>query len=105
VVNLKNFYERFQQQNAELICISSDSPEIQQRTVSENNLPFPLYSDASREVIRYYGVLNEQGTLARPSTFVIDKQGVVRFAYVRDDPGDRPMNTRLLGILRQANQS
>jgi len=105
VVNLKSFYERFRQQNAELICISSDSPEIQQRTVNEYNLPFPLYSDSNREVIRRYDVLNQQGTLAKPSTFIIDKEGVVRFAYVRDDPGDRPMNTRILGVLRQANQS
>jgi peroxiredoxin len=48
--------------------------------------PFPVLSDASRAVVKEYGVYVranfESINIARPSTFVIDAKGVVRFMHV-----------------------
>ena len=48
--------------------------------------PFPVLSDASRTVVKEYGVYVranfESVNIARPSTFVIDAKGVVRFMHV-----------------------
>jgi glutaredoxin-dependent peroxiredoxin len=56
-------------------------------------LPFPLLSDLNREVVQAYGVMytpdnrHREGFygLAKRSVFVLDKAGVVRYAWVRDD--------------------
>jgi glutaredoxin-dependent peroxiredoxin len=56
-------------------------------------LPFPLLSDLNREVVEAYGVMytpanrHREGFygLAKRSVFVLDKQGIVRYAWIRDD--------------------
>ena len=48
--------------------------------------PFPVLSDASRTVVKEYGVYVranfESLNIARPSTFVIDAKGIVRLMHV-----------------------
>lgn len=65
-------------------------------------LTYPLLSDARREMARAYGVLNDDPALikgpriagylrAKRSWFVIDKQGIIRYAKVESPeliPGD-----------------
>jgi alkyl hydroperoxide reductase subunit AhpC len=50
-------------------------------------LPFPLLSDVHRETIRAYGVLDEDRNVAYRSTFVVDREGVLRWGQA----GDRQM--------------
>jgi peroxiredoxin len=64
-------------------------------------LPFGLLSDPDGEVIKRYGVWDEEGQIARPAIFVIDSGGVVRYAHVGEDfadrPGDEPVHEALAG--------
>ncbi len=53
-------------------------------------LPFSLLSDPDGEVSRLYGVWHEEQAIARPAIFVLDRNGVVRYAYAGDDFADRP---------------
>lgn len=56
-------------------------------------MPFPLLSDLNREVVQAYGVMytpesrHREGFygLAKRSVFVLDRQGIVRYAWIRDD--------------------
>jgi peroxiredoxin len=41
-------------------------------------LTFPLLSDFKREVSKAYGVLDEVNFVARRTTFVVDKDGMIR---------------------------
>jgi lipoyl-dependent peroxiredoxin subunit C len=50
-------------------------------------LPFPLLSDVHRSAIRAYGVHDEDRNVAYRSTFVVDKEGVLRWGQA----GDRQM--------------
>lgn len=43
-------------------------------------LPFPLLSDWRREVAPRYGAFDTEELVAERRTFVIDRQGYVRFA-------------------------
>src|SRR5258708_24571651 len=60
----------------------------------DQNLNFPLLSDFNKDVIRAYGVFNEDMIglkgIAKRSTFVIDKDGVVRYAEVLEDARNEP---------------
>jgi peroxiredoxin len=54
--------------------------------LKDSPYPFPVLSDASRTVVKQYGVYVranfESINIARPSTFVLDAKGVVRFMHV-----------------------
>jgi peroxiredoxin len=65
-------------------------------------LPFSLLSDPDGDVIRRYGVWDEEGQIARPAIFVVDRTGVIRYAYVGDDFADRPGDEPMLEALRTA---
>lgn len=76
--------------NAQVLGISVDSPFAQEAWATANNITIPLLSDFNKEVSAAYGsqfadLLGFKG-VAKRSAFVIDKNGVVQFASVSDDP-------------------
>ena len=48
------------------------------------NLPFAMLSDIKRELTTELGVLDPEAGAAQRATFIVDPQGVIRFAYVTD---------------------
>lgn len=64
-----------------LCAISVDPPDRSRALAEQIHLPFPLLCDTAREVVQAYGVYNprEKGGIAYPSTFVLDRERVVRF--------------------------
>jgi alkyl hydroperoxide reductase subunit AhpC len=62
-------------------------------------LPFPLLSDVHRAVIRAYGVLDEARNVAYRSTFIVDRDGLLRWGQA----GDRHMTRDGAEILRVLN--
>lgn len=90
----RDSYDRYGELDAEVLGISVDSPFALQAWAREQDFPFPLLSDFNREIARRYDVLYEdlmglQG-VAKRAAFVVDKQGVVRYAEVCPTPGDQP---------------
>jgi peroxiredoxin len=69
--------------NVQLLGISASNP-FSQKTFSDSlKLSYPLLSDyRDLKVIRKYGMLmrigEEKRPMAKPSYFLIDKQGIVR---------------------------
>ncbi len=61
---------------------------------TDQQLAFPLLSDFNKEVIRDYGVFNEDMIglkgIAKRAVFVIDKDGVVRHREVLEDARNEP---------------
>src|ERR1044071_6077861 len=62
-------------------------------------LTFPLLSDFNKQVIRDYGVYNDDMIglkgIAKRAVFVLDKQGVVRHREVLDDARNEPDYNRV----------
>ena len=58
--------------------ISVDSPFANDRFAKENEIKFQLLSDLTRRTMKEYGILNEESQLARRTTFVVDKKGVIQ---------------------------
>lgn len=82
--------------NAEVLGISVDSPWANGAFAAANRISFPLLSDYTREVSRRYGGVHEDFaglkgyTAAKRAVFVLDGQGIVRYAWASDDPGREP---------------
>jgi peroxiredoxin len=64
---------------------------------------FPLLSDFNKQVIRDYGVYNEDMIglkgIAKRAVFVLDKEGVVRHKEVLDDARNEPNYDKVLSTL------
>ena len=85
----------FNNMDADVLAISVDSPFTLAKFKESENLNFPLLSDFNKEVSRQYGSLYDtfafgmQGVSKR-SAFVVDKEGVIRYAEVLESAGDLP---------------
>lgn len=77
----RDSYEAFTDIGAEVIGISSDSPESHRAFAQKHNLPFTLISDSDAKVRKTYGVPSTLGLLPGRVTYVIDKAGVIRHIF------------------------
>jgi len=70
-------YPEIVSNDASLFAISIDTVEAQKKFVEEYNIPYLHLSDPKKDTCKKYAGLNIAG-LAKRSTFIIDKQGIVR---------------------------
>jgi len=70
-----------------LLAISADSQFCQAEFAKAQRLPFALVSDVHRTVIRAYRMLDEARNVAYRSTFIVDRDGLLRWGQA----GDRHM--------------
>jgi peroxiredoxin len=93
--------------NATVYGISVDTSFSLAAFKKEQNLNFPLLSDFNKEVIQAYGVFNPDMIglkgIAKRSTFVIDKDGVIRHAEVLDDARNEPNYDKVFEALSKLN--
>lgn len=81
---------------AQVVGISTDTPFSNKAFAEQNGLTFPVLSDYNREVTKAFGIAfpdlaGLKGlTVAKRSVFVLDKQGVVRYAWISEDPKKEP---------------
>ena len=73
-------YSQILETNSTLFAISIDTIDSQMKFVKEYSVPYLHLSDTEKNVCKTYAGLNIAG-LARRSTFVIDKQGIVRIIF------------------------
>lgn len=80
-----------------IFAISTDDLSGAQSIASRVGISFPVLFDPAADVVEAYGVYDLLGDgLATASTFVIDKQGVIRWKYVARGISDRPSVTEIL---------
>ncbi|MFW2476225.1 MAG: redoxin domain-containing protein [Sediminibacterium sp.] len=94
--NVRDNIGLYNNTNAVVFGVSVDSLFSLGKFREEQNLNFQLLSDFNKEAAKAYGVLYEtfpafemQGVSKR-AAFVIDKEGVVKYAEVCPTPGDLP---------------
>ena len=61
-----------------MLGISVDSSPANKVFAKMEGINFPLLSDFQRKVSREYGILNEERGFANRTTFVVDKEGIIR---------------------------
>lgn len=86
---------RYQNANAQVLGISVDSVFTLNKFKEDQQYNFPLLSDFNKEISRAYGAIYEDWILdmkgvSKRSAFIIDKEGIVRYAEVLESAGDLP---------------
>ncbi|MEM1357903.1 MAG: redoxin domain-containing protein [Bacteroidota bacterium] len=81
--------------NTDVVAISVDSPFTLAKFKESENLNFPLLSDFNKDVSRQYGALYDTFVLgmegvSKRSAFVVDAEGIIRYAEVLESAGDLP---------------
>lgn len=82
--------------NAQIVAISVDSPFANKAFATHNNLEFPLLSDFTRKVSEQYGGVYKDFagitdyTAAKRAVFIVDAGGIIRYAWVSENPGTEP---------------
>jgi peroxiredoxin len=89
--------------NAQVFGISVDTFFALKVFHDQQHLTFPLLSDFNKQVIRDYGVFNEDMIglkgIAKRAVFVIDTNGVVRHREVLEDARNEPNYRKVLDSL------
>lgn len=74
-------YDIFKENGVEVIGISSDSYESHARFERVYHLPFTLLSDKGGSIRKLYGVPRSFLLLPGRATYIIDKQGIIRYIF------------------------
>jgi peroxiredoxin len=96
-------------ETTEIVAVASDGPEELQLMVDRvreetgGTIGYTLLSDPGAAVIGRYGLLNEDAApdrlIPHPTTYVIDRQGIVRWKMTEVDYRVRPENEDIRAAL------
>ena len=102
---MRDSLKEYEGLDCKVFGLSTDSPFALDAWAKEQGYQFPLLSDYNRETAREYGALYEdlmgfKGVCKR-SAFVIDRDGVLRYAEVLADARNLPNFDAIKDCLKQ----
>ena len=90
-------------ENVQILTVSIDSHDDSKKFIQKlqerwpGDYDFPFLEDKNHKVIDRYGIFNPDGKgWPHPATYVIDKQGIVRWKFIEVDYRKRPTNQQVL---------
>lgn len=89
-------YAAFEQLDAVVLPISTDSVPTLTEFKAKERMSIDLLSDFHRTVSRTYGTLIEERNHTTRAYILVDKAGVVRWAFAEPNPGEKRNNAELL---------
>jgi peroxiredoxin len=105
---MRDNLETYNGLDAQIFGISVDSLYAQGRFKKELDLNFPLLSDFNKEASAAYHTIyesfsNDMKGVSKRSAFVIDKEGIVRYAEVLDNASEIPNFDAIKQCLEELN--
>ncbi len=95
-------YQEFRDAGAEIIALVKDSQAAAHAYFEEHGVPFPCLVDPENRVYHQYEVKSKLLSLGqRPALFVVDKEGIVRYAYLGSQQWEIPSNEEVLAICKK----
>jgi glutaredoxin-dependent peroxiredoxin len=84
---------KYESLNTQVLGVSTDVMGALQAFAERLSLSYPLLSDFSRETVKKYGVMVDDPNaasfrLAQRAYVVIDRQGIIRYQQIMEDPDD-----------------
>ena len=98
---MQEAHEQFRKEGLGLAAVSYDSVAILQDFTRRHKIDYPLLADPKSEIIRRFGVLNEQATgftkgMALPGYFFITPEGLIQEKFFETAYTDRYTANNLL---------
>jgi len=97
MTGLRDRLDEFMTFDTEILAISCDARFSLRQFADTDGLNFPLLSDfwPHGEVARAYDVFDERSGAARRSSYIIDREGVVRWSVHNANPDGRDLAEHL----------
>ena len=89
-------WDQFASADTIVIPISVDSTATLGEFKSKHDMKADMLSDFKRDISRKYGVLNEDRFFSNRAYFLIDRQGIVRWAHVEAKPSQKRSNAEIM---------
>ena len=95
--SLRDDLGAYEHANAQVLAISCDTRHAQKLWAEQQGFTFPLLSDfwPHGAVASAYGVFDAELGVARRSSFVVDKEGIIRWAVHHALPDPRDLGEHL----------
>jgi len=92
---MRDSIAEYEKLDARILAVSVDSPYALAKWKEEQGFNFPLLSDFNKTVSKKYDTIYKEFGMglkgvSKRSAFVIDKQGIVRYAEVLENAGEIP---------------
>ena len=88
IVGFNEIEREFRDRDAQLLGLSIDSEFVhvawRQSRADLGKVSFPWLSDIKRELSQALGILDKEAGVALRATFIVDPQGIIRFASAND---------------------
>ena len=85
------------------MAVVAQSSASVRRYIEETGLPFNILIDESRDVLKAYGVWHPVGlyawNIARPSLFIVEPTGTIRYSFIADRQDEFPSHDEILTAL------
>ncbi|CAN5532465.1 peroxiredoxin [soil metagenome] len=96
----------FESEDVQVLAVSCDPMFTLRAFADADGLTFPLLSDfwPHGAVAASYGVLNETRGCADRSTFIVDREGVLRWAVHNDMPAARDLDEQARILARLSHE-
>lgn len=94
-------FEQFAGKGVEILPISVDPVHTLREFQASIDMAGQLLSDKSRAISRTYGVLLPEPNVANRAYFLVDRDGIVRWAHVEVHGGHRRENSEILEQIEQ----
>lgn len=96
-------YSSYQTADVEVLPISVDSVPTLKEFKKMHGMRTELVSDFKREATNAYGVMWQDAFFSNRAYFLIDKEGIVRWAHVEATPGQRRSTAEIVAQLDRLN--
>jgi peroxiredoxin len=96
--------DEFRGRDCDILAIVTDPPDKNAKVVADLGLDFRILADPELRVIDTYGLRHDgtmAGAIARPASFLIDRQGVIRWRNLTENYRVRPDPKHVLRELDQ----
>ncbi|MDQ3131704.1 MAG: peroxiredoxin [Acidobacteriota bacterium] len=90
---------------AEVVGISTDSPQSHKAFIEKHDLPLTLLSDAGGDIAKLYDAASWLPGRSARAVVVIDKTGVVRHHQVQSLSLFRPKDDEVLAAIRETQKN
>ncbi len=91
----------FQDAGAEIVALVTGTQEAARDYFESHGHPFPCVVDPEHTVYDQYEVSSKLLSLGqRPALFIVDRQGIVRYAYLGWQQWEIPPNHEVLEVCR-----
>ena len=83
---------KYESLDTQVLGVSVDHIGAQKAFAEKLGLTYPLLDDFSRDTVQKYGAMETDPKsvffrYAKRAYFIIDKQGIVRYKHIMDEPG------------------